>query len=137
MNYAKFLRKSSYTRISFLTEHLWWLLLELKPFFTEPFRRLLLELTHNLMISISICFCKKFCDELYQISYNIFSYKTLLVASPFAFVRNFTMNYVKFLRTPLLTEHIRWLLLDLTQNLMISISIRFCNQTWFQNPCHI
>ena len=88
MNYAKFLRTSV------LTEHLWWLLL---------------ELTHNLMISISICFCKKFRNELCEISKNTFSY----------------------------TEHLRWLLLELTQNLMISLSICFCYQSWFQNSCHM
>ena len=26
---------------------------------------------------------------------------------------------------------------ELNHNLMISILIYFCNQTWFQNPCHI
>ena len=26
---------------------------------------------------------------------------------------------------------------ELNHNLMISFSICFCNQTWFQNPCHI
>ena len=50
-------------------------------------------------------------------------------------LRNFAVNYSKFLRTPFLTEHLRWLLLELTHNFMISISICFCNQTWFQNPC--
>ena len=88
MNYWKFLRTF------FLTEHLRWLLL---------------ELTHNLMISISICFYKKFCNELCKISKNTFSY----------------------------TEHLRWLLLEITYNWMISISICFCNQSWFQNPCHM
>ena len=29
------------------------------------------------------------------------------------------------------------ILSELTHNLMISISICFYNQTWFQNPCHI
>ena len=29
------------------------------------------------------------------------------------------------------------ILSELTHNLMTSISISFCNQTWFQNPCHI
>ena len=29
------------------------------------------------------------------------------------------------------------ILSELTHNLMISVSICFCNQTWFQNPCHI
>ena len=43
------------------------------------------------------------------------------------------MNYVKFLRTAFLIEHLRWLLLNLTYNL-ISISICFCDQTLFQNP---
>ena len=81
-NFAKFLRAS------FLTEHLRWLLL---------------ELTHNLMISISICFCKKFRNELCEISKNTFSY----------------------------TDHLRWLLLELTHNLMIYISICFCNESWF------
>ena len=28
------------------------------------------------------------------------------------------------------------ILAELNHNLMISISICFCNQTWFQNPCH-
>ena len=52
-------------------------------------------------------------------------------------LRNFAMNYSKFLRTSFFTEHLRWLLLELTHNLMISISICFCNQSWFQNPCHM
>ena len=80
MNYAKFVRTS------FLTEHLRWLLL---------------ELTNDLMISISICFCKKFRNELCEICKNTFSY----------------------------TEHLRWLLLELTHNLMISISICFWSQS--------
>ena len=29
------------------------------------------------------------------------------------------------------------ILSELTQNLMISISICFSNQTWFQKPCHV
>ena len=29
------------------------------------------------------------------------------------------------------------ILAELNHNLMISISICFCNQKWFQNPCHI
>ena len=29
------------------------------------------------------------------------------------------------------------ILAELNYNLMISISICFCNKTWFQNPCHI
>ena len=29
------------------------------------------------------------------------------------------------------------ILAELNHNLMISILICFCNQTWFQNPCHI
>ena len=29
------------------------------------------------------------------------------------------------------------ILLELTHNLMISISICLCSLTWFQNPCHI
>ena len=29
------------------------------------------------------------------------------------------------------------ILAELNYNFMISISICFCNQTWFQNPCHI
>ena len=51
-------------------------------------------------------------------------------------LRNFAMNYLKFLRTSFPTEHLRSLLLELTHNLMISISICFRNQSWFQNPCH-
>ena len=29
------------------------------------------------------------------------------------------------------------ILAELNHNLMIPFSICFCNQTWFQNPCHI
>ena len=29
------------------------------------------------------------------------------------------------------------ILAELNHNLMISFSICYCNQTWFQNPCHI
>ena len=82
-----------------------------------------------------------------EISKNTFSYRTPLVAISgithnlmiisIFICKKFPRSFAKFLRKHFLTEHLRWLLLDITHNLMISISICFCNQTWFQNSCHM
>ena len=94
------------------------------------------------------CVLQKRCSQKFcKISQNTFSYRTLSVATPgithnllvtsISFVRNFAMNFAKFLRKHFLTEHLWWLLLDITHNLVISIPSCFCNQTWFQNCCHM
>ena len=79
---------------------------------------------------------QKFCE----ISKKTFSFRTLSVAT-FGITHNLIITNIffckKFLRKGFLTEHLRWLLLDITYNLIISISICFCNQTWFQNSSHM
>ena len=85
---------------------------------------------------------QKFC----KISKNTFSYRTPslttsgithnLMITSILFCKKFC-NFAKFLRKYFLTEQLWWLFLDITQNLVISFSSCFCNQTWFQNSCHM
>ena len=49
-------------------------------------------------------------------------------------LRNFAMNYLKFLRISFLTEHLRWLLLELTHNLMTLSPFAFVTRVGFRTP---
>ena len=64
---------------------------------------------------------------------NCFTMKTkkeCLCCQEVEAIRNFNLQGIFVLSQAIILS-------ELTHNLMISISICFCNQTWFQNPCHI